>query len=116
MTRVAPEPPALRTARLRLIGSGILIALALALALGLPREIPLQDAFFDALQRRSPRIAEATPVVIVEIDEKSIAALGPWGVDVASGVEAHPGIKDPEQIRTFVRAARDAFAARARSG
>ena len=78
MTGIAPEPPALRTARLRVIGSGILIALALVLALALPREIPLQDAFFDAMQRRNPRIAEATPVVIVEIDEKSIAALGPW--------------------------------------
>jgi serine phosphatase RsbU (regulator of sigma subunit) len=78
VTGIAPEPPALRTARLRLIGSGILVAMALALALGLPRELPLRDAFFDAMQRRSPRIAEATPVVIVEIDEKSIAALGPW--------------------------------------
>ena len=28
------------------------------------------------------------------------------GVDVSSGVERTPGIKDPEMIRTFIRAAR----------
>jgi phosphoribosylanthranilate isomerase len=30
------------------------------------------------------------------------------GVDVSSGVERAPGVKDPEMIRAFVRAARDA--------
>ena len=30
------------------------------------------------------------------------------GVDVSSGVERSPGIKDPEMIRTFIRAARAA--------
>ena len=28
------------------------------------------------------------------------------GVDVSSGVERTPGIKDPEMIRNFIRAAR----------
>jgi phosphoribosylanthranilate isomerase len=38
----------------------------------------------------------------------AIAAVRPFGVDVSSGVEATPGIKDPAQIHEFVRRARAA--------
>ena len=41
----------------------------------------------------------------VENVEVAIAAFGPWGVDVASGVEASAGKKDPERLRAFVAAA-----------
>jgi phosphoribosylanthranilate isomerase len=37
---------------------------------------------------------------------EAIHALRPWGVDVASGVEAAPGRKDPARVREFVRRAR----------
>jgi phosphoribosylanthranilate isomerase len=34
-----------------------------------------------------------------------IAAVDPYAVDVASGVEASPGIKDPDRLRAFMAAA-----------
>ncbi|NUQ26990.1 MAG: phosphoribosylanthranilate isomerase, partial [Acidobacteriaceae bacterium] len=41
---------------------------------------------------------------------EAIEKLRPWGVDVASGVEASPGRKDPEKVRAFVENARRARA------
>src|SRR6267154_387686 len=39
---------------------------------------------------------------------EAISILKPWGVDVASGVEVRPGKKDPEKVRAFVKAVREA--------
>ncbi len=36
----------------------------------------------------------------------AIRILQPWGVDVASGVEARPGRKDPEKVGAFIGAVR----------
>jgi phosphoribosylanthranilate isomerase len=41
---------------------------------------------------------------------EAITSLRPWGVDVASGVEREPGIKDPEKLAKFVDAVRRADA------
>ena len=46
---------------------------------------------------------------------EAIRATGARGVDVSSGVESAPGVKDEAKIAAFVAAAREAFA-RAASG
>jgi phosphoribosylanthranilate isomerase len=40
---------------------------------------------------------------------QAIAAVRPYGVDTASGVESSPGCKDPQQVKAFVTAAREAL-------
>ncbi|MBP3956965.1 phosphoribosylanthranilate isomerase [Gemmata sp. G18] len=34
---------------------------------------------------------------------EAIAVVRPWGVDVASGVESSPGVKDPDKVARFVK-------------
>jgi phosphoribosylanthranilate isomerase len=37
---------------------------------------------------------------------EAIAKLQPWGIDVVSGVESAPGLKDPAKVRAFIANAR----------
>jgi len=73
-----PEAPALRQGRIRVTG-GILVAVAAALIALAPQSgAPLRELWFDGYQRVLPRVVGALPVTIVEIDAKSLDAIGRW--------------------------------------
>jgi serine phosphatase RsbU (regulator of sigma subunit)/CHASE2 domain-containing sensor protein len=64
--------------RVRWIGLAVLAVLALLLVVEPPFVARQQLEWFDACQRILPRTVEALPATIVEIDQKSIVALGQW--------------------------------------
>jgi phosphoribosylanthranilate isomerase len=66
------------------------------------RAVPIADA----MKHSGTNLVVAGGLTAENVEE-AIRTLKPWGVDVASGVEAGPGRKDPEKVRAFVRAVRE---------
>ncbi|MDD1674219.1 MAG: phosphoribosylanthranilate isomerase [Methanomicrobiales archaeon] len=71
--------------------------------------IVYDPAFARALIARS-----RVPVILAggltaENVASAIAVIQPYAVDVASGVETAPGVKDPARIQAFIRACREGY-------
>jgi phosphoribosylanthranilate isomerase len=67
-----------------------------------------REMLFESTEARLVAAGGLTPDNVAE----AIATLGPWGVDVASGVEMAPGRKDPRKVRDFIDNARSSQKAR----
>jgi serine phosphatase RsbU (regulator of sigma subunit)/CHASE2 domain-containing sensor protein len=65
-------------ARIRAAGTAVLLLLMLLSMVQAPWTDRLQSAWFDAHQLLLPRQVTALPVTVVEIDQKSLQALGQW--------------------------------------
>ena len=65
-----------------------------------------------AQARQDGRLDDAGPILLAgglnpSCVGEAIETVRPWGVDVASGVESAPGVKDMEKVTAFLLAVRD---------
>ncbi len=66
---------------------------------------------WDLVRATVTTLRQSVPVIVAggltaENVSQAIGILKPWGVDVSSGVEAAPGRKNPEKVRSFIQAVR----------
>jgi phosphoribosylanthranilate isomerase len=59
--------------------------------------------------RRAARLAARRPIMlagglVAANVAEAIRTVRPWAVDVASGVERYPGVKDPDRLTRFFQA------------
>jgi len=64
------------------------------------------------LSKQIKQIIEPTPLILAgglkpENVKKAILAVQPYAVDVASGVESQPAVKDPKKVYEFVKNAKE---------
>jgi adenylate cyclase len=76
--RAAAAPAPGGSGRIRGIGAALLGVLVLFIGLQAPWAGRIQASWFDAHQVISPRALRNLPVTVVEIDQKSLLALGQW--------------------------------------
>jgi serine phosphatase RsbU (regulator of sigma subunit)/CHASE2 domain-containing sensor protein len=74
----AAPPAAVDRRRITLVGVALLGVLTAIVGFGPRAAARLQAAWFDAYQRAMPRQAESMPIVVVQIDERSLARYGQW--------------------------------------
>lgn len=60
-----------------------------------------------AVRERVPRLMLAGGLTPENVGQR-VAAIRPWGVDVASGVESAPGVKAIDRVQAFIEAAKGA--------
>jgi phosphoribosylanthranilate isomerase len=67
--------------------------------------VPIDRALARRAAESGARIVLAGGLT-AETVASAIADVGPWAVDVASGVERAPGVKDHDRVRAFIAASR----------